>query len=277
MKGAQGVFVQSVDRAVDILSLLSSSRNSELGITEIASKMKLNKSTVYGLVNTLVYRGYIEQNSENRRYCLGIKLFEMGSLVQRRMDVRNEARPYAQELSVKYDCTVHLAALYDFEAVYIDKLVSPDAVVQYSQLGRRAPLYCTGVGKALLANFSDERRQLFYQNVELKGFTARTITDKNTLEDELSKTRARGYALDNEEIQQGVCCVAAPIFNHQGCALAALSVSKPWNSMDDEQKEVMGRHIVNITNLISARLGYSGPAKGEGAEKFGDLLYNPVA
>jgi DNA-binding IclR family transcriptional regulator len=256
MANVHGVLVQSVDRALEILAILGGPLGEEFGITDIAARMGLNKSTVYGLVNTLVSRQYLEQNRETRRYRLGIKLFEMGSLVQRRMDVRVEAKPYCQELSEKYDCTVHLAAFYDYEIVYIDKVDSPDAVVQYSQIGRRAPMYCTGVGKAILANLPPQDREIFYQRVTLQSFTAHTITDRNILERELANIKKCGYAVDNEEIQPGLRCVAAPIFNHQGYPSAAISVSKHLNKLTEAMQKLIALDIVGIAQQISYRLGY---------------------
>jgi DNA-binding IclR family transcriptional regulator len=256
MINVHGVLVQSVDRALEIFSILGGSQGEEYGITEIATRMNLNKSTVYGLINTLVSRGYVEQNKETKRYRLGIKLFEMGSLVQRRMDVRAEARPYCQELSEKYQSTVHLAAFYDYEIVYIDKVDSPDAVVQYSQIGRRAPMYCTGVGKAILANLSLEEREIFFQTIPLRSFTAHTIIDQEELDRELAHIRACGYAVDNEEIQPGLRCVAAPIFDYQSHPTAAISVSKHLNSLTIDMQILIARDIVGIARQISYRLGY---------------------
>ncbi|QQO10937.1 IclR family transcriptional regulator [Breznakiella homolactica] len=256
MANVYGVSVQSVDRALEILEIIAGPGGDELGITDIAAKIGLNKSTVYGLVNTLVNREYLEQNPDTKRYRLGIKLFEMGSLVQRRIDVRAEAKPYCQELSEKYDSTVHLAAFYDFEIVYIDKVDSPDAVVQYSQLGRRAPMYCTGVGKAILANIPESERELFYRNVELRSFTANTITTREDLEKELARIRERGYAVDDEEIQPGLRCVAAPIFDHLGRPSAAISVSKPLNRMNSQMQESIARDITGVAGQISRRIGY---------------------
>ncbi|HCX63970.1 MAG TPA: IclR family transcriptional regulator, partial [Eubacteriaceae bacterium] len=150
MANPQGVIIQSVSRALDILQCFEGN-NKELGISEIANSLMLSKSTIYGLVNTLLSGGDLEQNKENKKYRLGIRLFELGSLVQRRMDLRNEARLYCLELAENYSYTIHLATHYNGEIVYIDKVDMPGAVIVYSQVGKRAPMHCTGVGKAMLA------------------------------------------------------------------------------------------------------------------------------
>mgnify|MGYP000320306336 CR=1 FL=1 len=147
-KEKRGVIVQSVARALTMISCFAN--DTELGISEIAERMDLSKSTTYGLVNTLTAFGYLEQ-TENKKYRLGLKLFELGNLVQSRMDVRMEARPYCQLLADKYRTTVHLATHSEGEIIYIDKVDNNSSVVVYSQIGKRAPMYCTGVGKAILA------------------------------------------------------------------------------------------------------------------------------
>ena len=149
MANSDGVLVQSVARALEILELFR--QRKELGISEISSAMGLSKSTVYGLVNTLVTFGYLEQISENRKYKLGIHLFELGSAVVERLDLRQEARRYCEELSKRYGQTVHLATHWEGEVIYVDKFDMPDFIITYSQAGKRAPMSCTGVGKAMLA------------------------------------------------------------------------------------------------------------------------------
>lgn len=138
--------------------------DTELGISEIAERMDLSKSTTYGLVNTLTAFGYLEQ-TENKKYRLGLKLFELGNLVQSRMDVRMEARPYCQLLADKYRTTVHLATHSEGEIIYIDKVDNNSSVVVYSQIGKRAPMYCTGVGKAILAFLPEE----YMENMSCPG------------------------------------------------------------------------------------------------------------
>ena len=149
MANKDGVTIQSLERAFEILALFK--QNKELGISEISQGMNLSKSTVYGLVNTLVKHNYLEQENESKKYRLGMALFEMGSLVESRLDIRSEAKPFCEELSKKYGLTVHLATHYEGEVVYIEKYDEPDYIIIYSQVGKRAPMTCTGVGKAMLA------------------------------------------------------------------------------------------------------------------------------
>ncbi|MGL4791284.1 MAG: IclR family transcriptional regulator, partial [Anaerotignaceae bacterium] len=212
MANSEGVIIQSVARAMDILEHFNDKK--DMGISEISACMGLSKSTVYGLVNTLVTYGYLEQDMETKKYKLGMKLFELGCTVEKRLDLRNEARPFCEKISKQYGQTVHLATHYEGEVVYIDKFDMPDFLITYSQVGKRAPMSCTGVGKAMLAYLPKEYCE---KHIISKGFSLKTPKSINSYEqlmEVLSDVRKFGYAMDDEEIEIGLRCVAAPIFNH---------------------------------------------------------------
>ena len=254
MANSEGVIIQSVARAMGILEHFSKRR--EMGISEISQCMELSKSTVYGLVNTLTTYGYLEQNLETKKYRLGMKLFELGSVVEKHLDVRNEARPFCEEISKQYGQTVHLATHYEGEVVYIDKFDMPDFLITYSQVGKRAPMSCTGVGKAMLAYLPWEYSQ---KHVIETGFalkTPKSIKNEEELKLELETIRNRGYAIDDEEIEIGLRCVAAPVFNHKGEPVAAISLSGMANKMTEEVVEQMSRDVMECAANISSHLGY---------------------
>lgn len=255
MTSAAGVIVQSVNRALDILGCFKG-QSIELGISEISERMELSKSTVYGLVNTLLTNGYLEQNEQTKRYRLGIKLFELGTLVYNRMDLRNEAKVFCEELGSKYNTTVHLAAHYGDEIVYIDKVDAPEAVIVYSQTGKCAPMHCTGVGKAILAFLSDDEVKHAFAKGNLKKYTEHTITDPDELYRELRRIHSCGYAVDNEEIETGLRCIAAPIFNYMNQPVAAISVSASTVRLPLEQIEAIAKDVQYYALQISQRLGY---------------------
>lgn len=255
MRRTDGVIVQSVSRALDIIQCFSGN-TVELGISEISDRMQLNKSTIYGLVNTLTVKGYLEQNSQTKKYRLGIKLFEFGVLVQKRMDLRNEASPFCQKLQEKYADTVHLATHYKGEVVYIDKIAAPNSMISYSQVGKRAPMYCTGVGKAILAYVGKEYLDQFILKETFDAMTEKTITTSEKLLKELEHIKDKGYAIDNEEIEIGLRCVAAPIFNYKGYPIAAISVSAPYKKMTDEMIEKISQDVKYYAQKISERMGY---------------------
>lgn len=254
MANQNGVLVQSVARALEILELFQKSRT--LGISDIAEAMELSKSTIYGLVNTLVTFGYLEQESETKKYRLGMKLFELGTTVEQRMDLRREARPFCEDIAKRYGQTVHLATHWEGEVVYIDKFDQPDFLISYSQVGKRAPMSCTGVGKALLAYLPLSYLEQYVFSKPLPQKTSHSLSTKEALLENLEEVRRRGYAVDDEEIELGLRCVAAPIFNHQGQPVAAVSLSGMVNKMTPEVLASLAVDLVACAAAISAQLGY---------------------
>ena len=257
MANAQGVLVQSVARALEILELFQNKR--EMGISELGEAMGLSKSTIYGLVNTMVTFGYLEQNSETKKYRLGMKLFELGTTVEARMDLRREARPFCGAIAKRYGQTVHLATHWEGEVVYIDKFDQPDFLISYSQVGKRAPMSCTGVGKALLAYLPQSYLEQYVFPKPLPQKTSHSLSTKEALLENLETVRRLGYAVDDEEIELGLRCVAAPIFNHQGQPVAAVSLSGMVNKMTPEVLASLAADLVSCAAAISAQLGYKQP------------------
>lgn len=254
MANTQGVTVQSVVKAVKILECFENKK--ELGISDIAKLMGMSKSTVYGIVNTLIETGLLEQDKDSKRYRLGLKLFEFGHIVEKRMDLRDEAKPFCIKLSEKYAQTVHLATHSDGEVVYIDKYDVPDFLIVYSQVGRRAPMTCTGVGKAMLAYLGKDYIEKY---ILPKGFAKKTEKSIDTAEKlcaDLEGVRKRGYAIDDEEIEQGLKCVAVPIFNKNGQPVAAVSLSGMTGKMENISISAIAADVMKCAEEISARLGY---------------------
>lgn len=246
--------IQSIVRVSQILHCFIN--YDELGITEISQKTKLNKSTAFGLINTMESIGFLTQNPQTKRYRLGIKLFTFGSLVERRMDIRNEAHPYCEKLSEKYNATVHLAEYYDKSLIYIDKVNNQSSAIVYSYLGRNAPLYCTGVGKSILAFLPEEEVDNYINSTELEAFTPYTIISKEKLYNALYEIKRTGYAVDDQEIEEGLRCVAAPIFNYSHMPIAAISISNTISRIAIEDVPFIGKEIIDVTDKISKQMGY---------------------
>lgn len=249
-----GVTIQSVERALRILDCFTG-REQELGITEIAGRMGLGKSTVYGLVNTLLVMGYLEQDPDSKKYCLGLKLFEMGNIVQRRMDVRAAAGSYLRQLSEETRLTVHMAVYRDGQVIYIDKVDAPDSRIVYSQVGKVAPIYCTGIGKAILAWLPEKERQWLLSG-ERKAMTPHTIVERAALEAELAEIRKNGYSMDREELEIGLRCVGAPVFDAAGRPIAAISASGTAGNLSKDREKNIQKKICEIALAISAKMGY---------------------
>jgi len=229
------------------------------GVTELSRAVGLHKSTVHRLLGTLMRRGYVEKELETENYRLGIKLLMLGSSILDRIDLRNIARPYIQELSKKTKEVVHIAILDEDEAVYIDKVESPDhSIRMYSQVGKRAPLHCTAVGKVLLAALKDEEAEKILRQKGMPRFTKSTITDMQQMKEELSTIRKQGYGFDEIEHEEGMRCVAAPIYDRSGKVIASISISGPIIYVTHFRMPELTDELLKTAKEISYQLGYTG-------------------
>jgi len=266
-KSRESSQIRSVAKALTIIDFLAASQG-EVPLARIAAKLGLAKSTAHGLLATLKDFGYVEQSPFTGNYKLGIRLFEIGSIVANSWDVRATAAPYIQRLVDEIGETVHLVVLEKGEVLYIDKRESHQSLRIVSQVGMRLPAHCTGVGKALLAHLSRAELKKIIAARGLPRFTANTITDVQKLERELQLVRERGYAVDNEEIMDSLRCVAAPIFDHNGGACAAISISGPVARLTGEAFERAAALVVQTAADISTALGYK-PAFNNRGESIG--------
>ncbi|CAM3656481.1 IclR family transcriptional regulator [Cytobacillus oceanisediminis] len=250
--------VKSVSRALDIITLVSMKKGG-LGVTEIAKQIDINKSSVYRILSTLVQYGYIEQDGETGKYKLGYKFLEVSSKLLESIDLRAEARPFLQELENETNEVIHLVVYDQGEVVYIEKLEGNETLRMHSKVGKRAPMHCTSVGKAILAHLPSS---VVLDILERKGMpvhTDKTITDKEEFLKELSQVRQKGYALDLEENEYGITCIAVPIFDHLGKVIAAVSISGPTMRMTEDRMNTLKSVMVKTGKAISARLGHVSP------------------
>jgi len=228
---------------------------SEMGISALATRLGLAKSTVHRLATTLVEYHFLEQNRENGKYRLGLALFELGTLVRRKMDTASQSRAQMYSLMEVTGETVQLAVLDHNSVLYIRVLESRQAVRMSTIVGARAPAHCTGVGKVLLAHQSAEAARAII-DAGLKRYTPNTITDPEALLEELGSIRARGCAIDDEEIEVGLRCIAAPIRDHTGQVIAAISVAAPVQRMSKKNVQTTVPTVTAAAEAISRRLGY---------------------
>ena len=247
--------IQSLARAIQIMECIAKNHNS-VSLTQISQELGLSKSTVHGLISTLEDFNYVYQDQVTGLYQLGLKLFEMGQVVYSSMNLRTIAYPVLVELSQRYEETIHLALLSGSEVVYIEKVDSSRSVRIISQIGGRNPTYCTGVGKVLLAGLKENEVETIIKATGMKKYTPNTIDNLEQLKLCLTEVSQKGYAYDLEEIEIGLRCVAAPIKNHQGTTIAAISLSGPANRVSDEMLALLSRDVVNAARKISAKLGY---------------------
>ena len=247
--------VKSVSRALDIIMLISMKKGG-LGVTEIANQMDINKSSVFRILSTLVQYGYVEQDRESGRYKLGYKFLEISSRLLESMDLRSEAKPFLQELESETNEVIHLVVYDEGEVVYIEKLEGNEILRMHSKVGKRAPMHCTSVGKAILAHLP---QSVVFEILERKGMavhTDKTITDKKVIIQELTDIRKNGFALDLEENEYGITCIAVPIFNHLGKVIAAVSISGPTIRMDGNRLKQLQPIMLRMGKKISERFGF---------------------
>jgi len=245
--------VQSVNRALDILECFGQEK-SEWGLSELSQKLNLAPSTIHRLLNTLIKRGYIEQDVKLGKYKIGNNFLMLSGSVLNKCSLRIIAKPLLEELSRKTEETVHLCILSSNNQVfYLDKIESPKSISIISRIGQTLPPHVSGVGKVLLAHLSDEQLEKVLGQLELKRFTKNSITDKDQLKSELLKIRQQGYALDNQELEEGLICIASPIFNLEGKVIAAISISGPTFRLNSKIKEyipLVKRTAISISELM---------------------------
>jgi DNA-binding IclR family transcriptional regulator len=251
--------VQSLERAFDLLEALAS--GGELGVTELANRTGLVPSTAHRLLHTLTKRGYVTQSPETGRYLLGYKVVEVASgLEHRRERLRGVARPHLEGIQRATGETVNLVVLEADRVVYIDQVEGSRNVRMFTTVGTSVLAHSTGSGKAIMAFGPPEAPAALYGDRELEQLTNRTLTTLAALEDDFKRIRSRGYALDNEEHEEGVGCVAAAVFDHTGRPCAAISVSGPTARILHEHSSELGALLIERAGLVSESLGHRGAA-----------------
>ena len=244
--------IQSLVRAITILKCFENEK--ELGVTEISRKAALNKSTTFNIVTTLERYGLLEQDENSSKYKLGIELFRMGMKVN--ANLRKIVLPYLDELVLQFKETVNFVLRDGDYVVYMDKVESPHSMRISTDVGTRLPINVTAVGKAILSGLPDDEFCTIINRLNFVKYTDNTICDKNSLAKYVKKVKENGYAEDFEELEMGLTCVAAPIFNFKGKAYAAISISGPTSRMNDEIRVKIGKSLVEITQQISEKIGY---------------------
>jgi len=248
--------LKALDKSLAILEVLSR-ENSPLSIAELSERLGIYPSTIHRILDTLRYWEYVEQDSHTQKYQLGLKVLELGMTKLQGMELIKEASSYLKELQNQSNETVHLAILEEGEILYLDKEESSQSIRMVSKVGRRVPVHCTALGKVLLAYLDEEEQEKVLNEKRLSPFTENTITNKKKLREELSKVREQGFAEDREEHQKDVCCLAAPIKDHRGTVIAAVSLSVPAFRMKANKKRKLKETLIQAGEDISKRLGYN--------------------
>lgn len=246
--------LSSVANAMRLLKVFSDD-DFEIGVSDLAKRLGLAKSTVHRLASTLVRERILERSPRDGKYRLGLVLFELGALVRRKMDVSAEARPQLKALMERTGETVHLAVLDDHSVLYVNRIESRRAIRMGFGLGVRAPLHCTALGKALLA-FQPEAVIDEVIAHGLPSRTVNTITGSQAFRQELAGVRARGYAIEDEEIEAGMRSIATAVRNDSGDVVAAIGIAGPAHRLTKKVLLSYARDLIAATDVVSQRLGY---------------------
>ena len=248
--------IQAVERAVSLLDAFSADEP-ELGVTELSSRVGLHKSTVHRFLVNLEAGGLVERNPRSGRYRLGIRILELAGLVMQRMNLWEEALPFLEDLVADTGETGHLAVLDNGEAIYVERVEARRALRIPAAVGKGYPAHATNLGKVLLADLPFEEVERIIAERGLARYTGRTITTLEGLEAELGRIRARGYAVDDEEYDEGLRCVGAPVFDHTGSAVAALGIGGPATRITPERVDEFAAAVKLAAAGLSRRLGAS--------------------
>lgn len=246
--------IQAIERAVAILNAFTA-EDHELGVTELAERLGLHKSTVHRFMVNLDAAGMVERNPRTGRYRLGMRIFELGGLVKQRMNLWDEALPFLESLVRDTGETGHLAVLDGGEAIYIERVEARRALRVPSAIGRGYPAHATNLGKVLLADLEPGRLAEIVQERGLSAYTPHTIVDPTALELELAQIRERGFAVDNEEYDEGLRCIGAPVRDHSGNVVAALGIGGPVTRVTPARVEELSTLVMAAAAGLSRRLG----------------------
>lgn len=250
--------IQSVERSLIMLEILSVNPKG-IGITELANQLHIAKSTTHRLLSTLMNRGFVVQDEETKNYTLGMKIIELSSLILEDMNIRSIAKNNLEALGKQINEVVHLCIHENGEVVYIDKFESDQTIRMHSRIGKRGMMHSTGVGKVILSGMSDEQVRTIIKKKGMPAKTHRTITDEEILLKRLNKIRRLGYEIDDIENEEGIRCVAAPIYDFRGKVIAAFSISGPENRMRlDRIKHELVDSVLDTSKKISKKIGYTG-------------------
>jgi IclR family KDG regulon transcriptional repressor len=248
--------VKSVTKAFLIMEELD--RSGELSVSDLSERLCMDKATVHRLLNTIKASGFVVQNPENKKYSNSLKLLAMGNRVMGRLGVKQIARPYLEELSEKTGETINLGSLVDNRIIYIDKILSSSTIRVDLGVGVTVPVYCSGMGKVILAFTPVSQLDGILDSIRFEQYTANTITDRSRLLEEFARIRKDGFAVDDEEYIEGLVCFGAPIFDFDGIPVAAVSISCPKYRYDPVKhlKLYVGL-VAEAGRNISTMMGYT--------------------
>jgi DNA-binding IclR family transcriptional regulator len=260
MKKPKGDY--SIQTVINALRLLEEFQDAEeLGVTHLSRRLDLHKNNVFRLLATLEQRGYVDQSPETERYRLGVRTLELGRAFTRSRSLLQRARPILRALADALGESAHLGVLRGFEVVHLDGAASERLILTRIRVGWRLPAHCTSLGKVLLGCAPEEMREAFDRSVVAGGLERRTpatIVDRDKFFEHLRTVAVQGFPVDSEECEEGLCGVAAPVYDGDGDLVAALCASGPAFRLDREGllREVAPK-VTQAADRLSRDLGYA--------------------
>ncbi len=246
--------MKSLKKVFKIIEILKNCKEARL--YEIADMANINKSTAYRILIELAKENYVQINPESKKYSLGLKFIEVSNVLMENFSLVKASKEIIDELNNSTKETIHLVLLLGDKAIYIDKRESKNTVRMYSRIGLEVPFYSAAVGKVILAEMPEVHRQEIIKNIKFKKFTPNTITSAEELEKEIKKIQAQGYALDNEEMQNDIVCIAAAIRDYTGGVVGALSITLTLYSENISNPGAYKDLVIGAAKKISYNLGY---------------------
>jgi DNA-binding IclR family transcriptional regulator len=246
--------MKSLQKIFQVIELLKENR--EMKLQEIADTLGLYKSTAHRLTSELCRNGYLQRSAETKAYQLGMKFVDISSHIIDNMDIRELSKPGIRHLNDVTRETIHLAMLIDKQVIYVDKMESPHAIRMYSQIGKVAPLHCTGVGKAILAFQSPEMISQMLDSGPLQKYTGNTIVTRDALMRELALIHKNNVAFDREEHEPHVGCIAGPLWDHTGKVVASISITAVLYNLKMEDLMAFKDLLLATCTEVSKSLGF---------------------
>lgn len=244
--------IASVSKAIRVIEFIAAEK--EAGVTEISKGLNYGVSATYHLLNTLKEDNIIVQDKNTKKFKLGLKLWQLGTLAYEENNIADVIQPYLKKLRDITGETANLTIMDNNKIVYVAQEESDRLVRMFTKTGAMAPLHCTGGGKTILAHKSEEIRDEIIDKINFEGFTSKTITDKEKFKEEMDIIKENGYGFDNEEREQGVSCIAAPIFDLSNDAIASISISGPTSRFTEEAKRKWIKDTMDIAKEVTEQL-----------------------
>ena len=248
---------QSLRKALEILEVMAGYEEGSARLQEIAKDLNMSPSTVLRFLNTFIEYGYVNQDPLTARYYLTLKLADLGDKNRRHYPFQQALRKYVKEIAVEFNESASLSIESNMQMVYIGTEDGPNHMLQtLSRIGRIAPMHATGVGKIHLTQYDDSQLAVYQEKMGLKKLTDNTFISMETLKEELNSIQKQGYALDNEECEMGIKCIAVPVRDYTGKIVAALSLSAPISRLPAHRTMEVILFLKKVSRKASIELGW---------------------